>query len=99
MVRTIAQIIAMPPLTCKVWPTAWTCQLERAPGVKRTSAAVIRDGTRRLLEEPAFREAARGIALEIAAMPPAAYAAERLERAVLERQASNVEGSGTPVSV
>ena len=62
-------------------------------------AAVIRDGTRRLLEEPAFREAARGIALEIAAMPPAAYAAERLERAVLERQASNVEGSGTPVSV
>jgi UDP:flavonoid glycosyltransferase YjiC (YdhE family) len=62
-------------------------------------AAVIRDGTRRLLEEPAFREAARRIAAEIGAMPPAAYAAERLERAVLERQATKLEGSGTPVSV
>jgi len=62
-------------------------------------AAVIRDGTRRLLEEPAFREAARGIAREIAAMPPAAYAAERLERAVLERQSAKLAGSGTPVSV
>jgi UDP:flavonoid glycosyltransferase YjiC (YdhE family) len=62
-------------------------------------AAVIRDDTRRLLEEPAFREAARGIAAEIAAMPPAAYAAEHLEQAVLERQATKLAGSGTPVSV
>jgi len=62
-------------------------------------AAVIRDGTRRLLEEPGFREAARGIAAEIAALPPAAYAAERLERAVLERQSAKLAGSGTPVSV
>jgi UDP:flavonoid glycosyltransferase YjiC (YdhE family) len=62
-------------------------------------AAVIRDGTRRLLEEPAFREAARAIAAEIAAMPPAAYAAQRLEEAVLERQAAKLQGSGAPVSV
>jgi UDP:flavonoid glycosyltransferase YjiC (YdhE family) len=62
-------------------------------------AAVIRDGTRRLLEEPAFGEAARGIAAEIAAMPPAAYAAERLEQAIVERRATKLEGSGTPVSV
>ncbi len=62
-------------------------------------AAVIRDGTRRLLEEPAFREAARGIAAEIAAMPPAAYAAQRLEEAVLERQVARLQGSGAPVSV
>jgi UDP:flavonoid glycosyltransferase YjiC (YdhE family) len=62
-------------------------------------AAVIRDGTRRLLEEPAFRDAARGIAAEIAAMPPAAYAAQRLEEAVLERQAAKLQGSGAPVSV
>jgi UDP:flavonoid glycosyltransferase YjiC (YdhE family) len=54
---------------------------------------VIRDGTRRLLEEPAFREAARFVAAEIAAMPPAEYAAERLERAVLERQSGRVPGS------
>ncbi len=63
------------------------------------NAAVIRDGTRRLLEEPAFREAARAIAAEIAAMPPAAYAAERLEHAVLERQTAELPGSGTRVSV
>ncbi len=43
---------------------------------------VIRQGTRRLLEEPAFREAARGIADEIAHMPSSDYAAERLEQAV-----------------
>ena len=61
-------------------------------------AAVIRDGTRRLLEEPAFREAARGIAAEIAAMPPAAYAAERLEQAVLERTAAKAKATGTPVT-
>jgi UDP:flavonoid glycosyltransferase YjiC (YdhE family) len=61
--------------------------------------AVIRDGARRLLEEPAFREAAGSIAAEIAAMPPAAYAAERLEQAVLERRATKLEASGTPVSV
>ena len=61
-------------------------------------AAVIRDGTRRLLDEPAFREAARGIAAEIAALPPAAYAAERLEEAVLERQAGKLRGSGAPIS-
>jgi UDP:flavonoid glycosyltransferase YjiC (YdhE family) len=62
-------------------------------------AAVIRDGTRRLLEEPAFREAARGIAAEIVAMPPAAYAAQRLEEAVLEREAAKFQGSGAPVRV
>lgn len=61
-------------------------------------AAVIRDGTRRLLDEPSFREAARGIAAEIAALPPASYAAERLEEAVLGRQAANLQGSGAPVS-
>jgi len=61
-------------------------------------AAVIRDGTRRLLDEPAFHEAARGIAAEIAALPPAAFAAERLEEAVLERQAGQVRGSGAPIS-
>jgi UDP:flavonoid glycosyltransferase YjiC (YdhE family) len=61
-------------------------------------AAVIRDGTRRLLDEPAFREAARGIAAEIAALPPAAFAAERLEEAVLERQAGQVRESGAPIS-
>ena len=62
-------------------------------------AAVIRDGTRRLLQEPAFRAAARVIAAEIAALPPAAYAAERLEQAVIERRAAELSGSGTPVSV
>jgi UDP:flavonoid glycosyltransferase YjiC (YdhE family) len=51
-------------------------------------SAVIRDGTRRLIEEPAFREAARAVGREIAAMPSADYAAERLEEAVLERQAA-----------
>ena len=61
--------------------------------------AVIRDGTRRLLDEPAFREAAGGIAAEIAALPSAAFAAERLEEAVLERQAAKHRGSGAPVSV
>jgi UDP:flavonoid glycosyltransferase YjiC (YdhE family) len=61
--------------------------------------AVIRDGTRRLLEEPAFRAAARGIAAEIDALPPAAYAAEHLEEAVLGRQAANLEVPGSPVSV
>jgi UDP:flavonoid glycosyltransferase YjiC (YdhE family) len=61
-------------------------------------AAVIRNGTRRLLEEPAFREAARRIGAEIAALPPAAYAAERLEQAVIERQAAELSGSGTAVS-
>lgn len=59
--------------------------------------AVIRDGTRRLLDEPAFREAARAIAAEIAAMPTADYAAERLEEALLERQAARVDSSGAPV--
>ena len=59
--------------------------------------AVIRDGTRRLLDEPSFREAARAIAAEIAAMPPADHAAERLEEAVLERQAARHRGSGAPV--
>ena len=60
-------------------------------------ATVIRKGTRRLLDEPAFREAARAIAAEIAAMPPADYAAERLEAAVLERQAARLHGPGAPV--
>jgi UDP:flavonoid glycosyltransferase YjiC (YdhE family) len=56
--------------------------------------AVIRDGTRRILEEPKFREAARAIAAEIAALPPAAYAAERLEEAVLRRQAAGRDVAG-----
>ena len=60
-------------------------------------ATVIRDGARRLLDEPAFREAARAIAAEIAAMPPAEYAAERLEAAVLERQTARLHGPGAPV--
>jgi len=60
--------------------------------------AVIRDGTRRILEEPAFREAARAIAAEIAAMPPADYAAERLEMAVAERQRAGRAIPGAPVS-
>jgi UDP:flavonoid glycosyltransferase YjiC (YdhE family) len=62
------------------------------------AAAVIRDGTRRLLDEPGFRVAALAIAAEIAAMPPADHAAERLEEAVLERQAERLRGSGAPVS-
>jgi UDP:flavonoid glycosyltransferase YjiC (YdhE family) len=62
------------------------------------AAAVIRDGTRRLLDEPGFRVAAHAIAAEIAAMPPADHAAERLEEAVLERQAERLRGSGAPVS-
>lgn len=61
--------------------------------------AVIRDGTQRLLEEPAFREAARAVAAEIAAMPPADYAAECLERAVIERQRGLRPASGTAVSL
>ena len=59
---------------------------------------VIRDGTRRLLDEPAFRDAAGGIAAEIAALPPADYAAVRLEEAVLERQAAPPHGSGVRVT-
>jgi UDP:flavonoid glycosyltransferase YjiC (YdhE family) len=61
-------------------------------------SAVIRDGTRRILEEPAFRQAARTIAAEIAAMPPSGYAAERLEEAVAERQTARRPGEGAPVS-
>jgi UDP:flavonoid glycosyltransferase YjiC (YdhE family) len=61
--------------------------------------AVIRDGTRRLLDESSFREAARRIAAEIAAMPSADYAAERLEEAVLERQVGRLDISGAAVSV
>jgi UDP:flavonoid glycosyltransferase YjiC (YdhE family) len=60
--------------------------------------SVIRDGTRRLLDEPAFRAAARAIAAEIAAMPPADYAAERLEQSVVERQAARPAGSVAAVS-
>ena len=60
--------------------------------------SVIRDGTRRLLDEPAFRAAARAIAAEIAAMPPADYAAERLEQSVVERQAARRTGSVAAVS-
>ena len=59
---------------------------------------MIRDGTRRLLDEPAFREAARAVAAEIAALPPADHAAMRLEQAVLGRQATRLHGSGAPVS-
>ena len=58
---------------------------------------VIRDGTRRLLDEPAFRDAARGIAAEIAALPPADAAAQRLEQAVLRHEAAPVPGAGAPV--
>jgi UDP:flavonoid glycosyltransferase YjiC (YdhE family) len=60
--------------------------------------AIVRDGTRRILEEPSFRQRARAIAAEIAAMPPAAYAAEHLEIAVGERQRSRRAGRGSPVS-
>jgi UDP:flavonoid glycosyltransferase YjiC (YdhE family) len=60
---------------------------------------VIRDGVLRLLDEPAFRDAARVVALEIAAMPTADYAAKSLERAVLERQRTQRHGSGAAVSV
>jgi UDP:flavonoid glycosyltransferase YjiC (YdhE family) len=60
--------------------------------------AVIRDGTRRILEEPAFREAARAIAAEITALPPADYAAERLEGAVAKRQRARRASQGAPVS-
>ena len=60
--------------------------------------SVIRDGTRRLLDEPAFRDAAQGIAAEIAALPPADHAAKRLEEAVLERQSAPVHGSGARVN-
>jgi UDP:flavonoid glycosyltransferase YjiC (YdhE family) len=59
---------------------------------------VIRDGTRRLLEESAFRAAAGAIAAEIAAMPSADYAAERVEEAVLDRQATQLPGSGAAVT-
>jgi UDP:flavonoid glycosyltransferase YjiC (YdhE family) len=59
--------------------------------------AVIRDGTRRLLEEPAFREAARAVAAEIAAMPPADYAAQRLEEAVIARRDGQLQASGAPI--
>ncbi|MEO8572281.1 MAG: glycosyltransferase [Chloroflexota bacterium] len=59
--------------------------------------AVIRDGTRRLLHEPAFGEAARAVAAEITAMPSADYAAERLEAAVLERRKVQAHNSGEPV--
>jgi len=59
---------------------------------------VIRDGTRRLLGEPSFRDAARAIAAEIAALPPADHAAERLEQAVLGHEAARHHGSGAAVS-
>jgi len=59
---------------------------------------VIRDGTRRLLDEPAFRDAARAIAAEIAALPPADHAAMRLEQAMLPHQAARLHGSGAAVS-
>jgi UDP:flavonoid glycosyltransferase YjiC (YdhE family) len=60
--------------------------------------AIIREGTLRLLEEPAFRAAARAIAAEIEAMPPASYAAERLEQAVTERLLTRHEASVAAVS-
>ncbi len=47
--------------------------------------AVIRDGTRRLLYEPAFSEAARAVAAEIASMPSADYAAPRAPVSRLRR--------------
>jgi len=60
---------------------------------------LIREGTRRLIEEPAFRVAARAVAAEIAAMPPAEYAAERLEMALLERQSGRIPGSAERIHV
>ena len=60
--------------------------------------SVIRDGTRRLLDEPAFRDAAQGIAAEIAALPPADHAAKRLEEAMLGHEAARHHGSGAAVS-
>jgi UDP:flavonoid glycosyltransferase YjiC (YdhE family) len=62
-------------------------------------ATVIREGTRRLLEEPQFRDAARAVAAEIAAMPPAEYAAEHLEMAMLDRQSARVPGSTERIRV
>ena len=59
--------------------------------------AVIRDGTLRLLHEPAFREAAGAIAAEIAAMPTADDAAERLEAAVRADREARLRGSGAPI--
>jgi hypothetical protein len=35
---------AMPSVTRRVWPRAWTCQAVRDPGAKRTMPAVIRCG-------------------------------------------------------
>lgn len=58
---------------------------------------VIRDGVLRLLDEPAFRDAAHAVAAEIAAMPRADHAAQSLERAVLERQKTQRNGSGAAV--
>ena len=67
------------------------------PAFTPPDPAVIRDGTLRLLHEPAFREAARTVAAEIALMPTADYAAERLEAAVLTRREARVQGSGATV--
>ena len=59
---------------------------------------VIRDGTRRLLDEPAFRDAARGIAAEIAALPPADCCGRSAwSRPCSERQAAPAPRLGAPV--
>ena len=60
--------------------------------------SVIRDGTRRLLDEPAFRKAARAVADEIALMPTAIYAAERLEAAVQAGREARHQRSGTSIA-
>ena len=46
--RTLAaarlDVSPSPSRTCRVWPTAWTCQALRAPGAKRTMLERTRDG-------------------------------------------------------
>ena len=68
----------------------------RRPGISHAIPSETGQSSR-LLDEPAFGEAARVIAAEIAAMPSADYAAERLEAAVLERQNVRAYGAGEPV--
>jgi UDP:flavonoid glycosyltransferase YjiC (YdhE family) len=58
---------------------------------------VIRDGVRRLLDEPGFRRAAERVAAEIAAMPPVDAAAERLEAEVGRRQQAGAGASAAVV--
>ncbi len=57
------------------------------PSFTPPAASEIRDSVRRLLDEPDFAAGARRVAAEIAAMPPVAHAAERIEAAIRERSA------------